>query len=203
MKQVALTGSVGSGKSTLTDCFRKLGCDIWDADHCVHQLESPGGSACDTIRHLFGPEVMLASGGVDRSALARLVFQDEGLRRRLEDALYPAVQSDLDAWFGVVNPSSGAKVKIATIPLLFEKGWDRLWPWDAIVCVHCTAETQWQRLTALRGWTPDEARLRMAAQWPADRKAALSDYVVQNDGDRSALQAQAEQILRLIVEKDA
>lgn len=180
--------------------FRRQGCAVWDADDCVHALLASDRTVCEAILKAFGPSVMLPGGGVDRNALGAQVFQDAESRKMLEQLLHGHVRAVLDDWLHATVPDNGANVRVAAIPLLFEAGWDRVWAWDAVVCVTCPEPVQLARLKQQRGWDPQQTRQRMDAQWPQSRKAALSDYVIENSGRPQALRSCAEDVLRRIME---
>lgn len=198
---MALTGGVGCGKSTVAAIFRDLGCEVWDADECVHTLEAPGGEACPAIEKSFGPRAITAAGGVDRAFLAELVFQFSPARKKLNDIVHPLVKRSLDAWLSRPERPGAPGLRLAALPLLFEKGWHRLWPWDALVCVSCDASEQFERISRQRGWTRDVTRKRIAAQWPVGKKEEMADYVIDNNSDIENLHMAVRQVLRSITEK--
>jgi len=92
MFTVGLTGGIGSGKSTVADCFAAHGVPVIDTDVIARDLTAPGGAALEAIRSAFGETVMRADGGLDRAALRRRVFADAGDRRRLEAILHPRIR---------------------------------------------------------------------------------------------------------------
>jgi dephospho-CoA kinase len=199
VKRVALTGGIGCGKSTLTEIFRELGCEIWDADDCVHALEAPGGRACADIADRFGPASIAPDGGVNRNYLAELIFSNAEHRQALHELLHPLVRAALDDWLSA-RGGGAARVKLAAIPLLYEVGWDSQWPWDARICVICPESRQIQRIQSQRDWLETDIRKRIAAQWPQSTKSALSDYLIDNSESITGLRRQAEQVLQTIME---
>lgn len=191
MKLLGLTGGLGMGKSAAADCFRQAGLPVVDTDALARELVAPGQPALAEIREAFGPEVIDDSGGLRRNVLARIVFANENRRRLLEDILHPRIR---DAWRARVEVwrGEGRPAGVVVIPLLFET--QAAGQFTATICVACTAASQHERLRA-RGWTAEEIALRLAAQWPVERKMAAADFVVWAEGGLSNTAAQIERIL--------
>ncbi len=191
MKLYGLTGGVGMGKSTSETLLLKRGVPVVDADHIARQLVEPGQPALSEIQALFGPGMVDAEGRLRRSELARQVFGDAGARRRLEGILHPRIRSiwreQVRAW----RAEKPARAMVV-IPLLFET--DAGAEFDAIICVACSAATQTRRLRE-RGWDSDQMENRIKAQWPAERKMELANYVVWTEGDMETHAAQLERII--------
>ena len=163
----------------------------------VHRLEAPGGRAVPLLAETFGPTVCAADGGIRRDVLGRLVFSNPDARERLNAIIHPLVRDELDGWFR--RPQTG-KLRFAVIPLLFEVGWQD--HFDCVTCVACSAATQTGRLLS-RGFTDEDAALRIGAQWPVEKKARLSDRVVWNDGSLEALRREADGLVRDLSESGA
>jgi dephospho-CoA kinase len=128
-----------------------------------------------------------------RGELARRVFADPGARQQLEAITHPRIR---ELWRAQVNAwrTEGQPVAVVGIPLLFETKAEA--GFDAVICVACTAQTQQRRLLE-RGWTTEQVRQRIAAQWPVEQKMASADYVVWSEGGLEVLAAQLDQILKL------
>ena len=194
MKRIALTGGIACGKSALAGFLSRYGCDVLDADAQVHALEAAGGAAVESIVAAFGPDVLAADGGIDRTALGKRVFANEAARLRLNGIVHPLVRAELDRWLDL----PGQQPKIAMIPLLFETGWVQ--GWDAIVCVACAEAEQIRRLQT-RGLSVAAACARLASQLPLNEKVRRASHVVWNDGDLPALQHAAKQLMDEWAEK--
>lgn len=169
--------------------------DILDADDVTHELEAAGGAAVPAIRRLFGEGVMGADGGVDRSALAAAVFENDAARERLNQALHPLVKDAVERWLA----APGRKPKAVVIPLLFEAGWGG--EWEVVVCLKASEAVQLRRLMSARGLSEEQARRRIAAQMPVAEKAARSHIVVNNEADAEALAREAERVFRFLTER--
>ena len=185
--RVALTGGIGCGKTEVARQLQALGAAVWDADEAVHRQLRHGTAAYWRIVRAFGPGVVRAGGGLCREALARTVFADARQRLRLEKILHPAVVREMRAW--LAEQRRRRLPAVAVLPLLFEVGLAR--GWDAVVCVGADAAVALRRLRR-RGVAVEDARRRMAAQWPLARKVHQSDIVIWNNGTRRQLAAQVK-----------
>lgn len=179
------------GKSAAAAVLIQRGVPVVDADELARKLVAPGEPALAEIAAEFGCEVLASDGSLARSVMAKLVFADEGARRQLEAILHPRIRV---LWCEQVGQwrQSGRGVGSVVVPLLFEVGAEG--DFDAIVCVACSAETQRRRLAG-RSWSETESARRIAAQWPVERKAAVSDYVVWSEGSLAVLEAQVDRVL--------
>lgn len=192
MKLFGVTGGVGMGKSTAGHLLRQLGLEVADTDEMARQLTEPGQSALQEIVRRFGPRVLSPDGRLYRAELARVVFADAGARADLEAILHPRIRA---AWEAEAEGwrAAGRGGGAILIPLLFETG--AAPRFDAVICVVCSEASQWQRLRQ-RGWTDGQIRQRVEAQWPVERKIALSDFVVWTD---TTLEAHAAQLERVVL----
>jgi dephospho-CoA kinase len=116
---VALTGGIGTGKSTVARMFEELGATVLDADAIVRELQAPGAPVLDEIVAVFGPEVLDASGALDREALGAVVFRDAQARRRLEAIVHPRVGAEMARRVAAAR-AAGVPLVVLDIPLLFE-----------------------------------------------------------------------------------
>jgi dephospho-CoA kinase len=194
MKILGLTGGIGMGKSTSARLFQERGVPVVDTDDLARKVVEPGQPALAEILAAFGPEMTGPDGQLRRDEMARRVFADSTARRRLEGILHPRIRElwrvQVEAW-----RAEGHPLAIVVIPLLFEtKAEAEL---DATLCIACSAVTQHERLRA-RGWTPEQIEQRLQAQWPTDRKIALSDYLIWTEGGLDVHAAQIDRILSLL-----
>ncbi|MCA3693402.1 dephospho-CoA kinase [Aquidulcibacter sp.] len=174
MKIVALTGSIGMGKSTTSTMFQDLGVPIWDADAAVHRLYSPGGAAIAPLQALvpeaIGPE------GVDRGVLTARILQDATLLKQIEAIVHPLVGKDR-ADFLAAAREKGAPLVIVDVPLLFETGGEAYV--HAVIVVSCPADIQKARVLARPGMTDEKFQAILARQTPDEIKRAKSDFVIE------------------------
>ena len=177
MRRVALTGGIATGKSTILRRLQHHGVPTIDADVLARDAVAPGTPGAAAIRARFGDALFTPDGALDRQALAAVVFQDPHARRALEQIVHPDVYARIDAWFSGLPPET--PVAVADIPLLFETG--REAGWDAVIVAACDPEEQVARIVRRDGLTGDEARQRIAAQWPIGEKVRRADHVIWTD----------------------
>jgi dephospho-CoA kinase len=190
MKVCGLTGGVGMGKSTAAEFLRARGAQVVDTDELARQLVQPGQPALTEIQAEFGKSIVASDGRLRRDELARIVFADAAARKKLETILHPRIR---ERWLAQVETWRGENraLAVVVIPLLFETRAES--HFNKIICVACSAPTQRQRLLS-RGWTPEQIKQRLAAQWPVEQKISRADFVVWTDGALDAHARQLEQI---------
>ena len=189
---VGLTGGIATGKSTVSDVFRRLGCVIIDADVLAREVVEPGGPALARIVAEFGREALRPDGTLDRKALGAVVFGDADKRKGLEAITHPEIRARLDRRLAELAARSFAGIVVFDAPVMIESGNYR--NMDRLVVVVTDEDTQAARLLARDGMTRDEAARRIAIQMPVAEKAKLADYVIDNRGDRAATEAQARKV---------
>ncbi len=200
MLDVALTGNIASGKSTVLGWFSQWGATVIDADQLVRELERPGSPVLEAIRRRFGDSVILPDGKLDRAALRKLVFRDSRIREDLNAIVHPAVQERRRA-LAAEAEARGDCVLVSDIPLLFET----LDPasFDLIVLIDAPTELRKERLISLRGLDPQEADRMLAAQLPSAEKRRRSHIVLDNGGSLDQLRAAAWEAWREIRKRAA
>lgn len=182
---IAVTGPLACGKSTFVRILGELGAETISADALVHDLLSGDEKTVWRISTRFGDGVRGVEGGIDRRALAGVVFGDTEALKDLEDILHPLVREETDRRIA----ASGAEVFVAEIPLLFEGG--RSGQFDLKVAVTAPEERR-KAWAAERGTGEDQRRAIEARQLPQEEKARRADVVVENDGDLGKLTEQAQ-----------
>ncbi len=177
MLRVALTGGIATGKSYVAGRFRTLGVPVVDADAIVHRILAARGAEFAQIVARFGTGILDPAGAIDRRALGAIVFGNAAARRDLEAILHPAVYRLIEEWFA---GQRGRAWAVADVPLLYETGRER--DFDRVVVTACTPERQIARIVVRDGTSIDEARARLAAQWPIEEKVGRADLVIRTDG---------------------
>ncbi|HEY3377646.1 MAG TPA: dephospho-CoA kinase [Armatimonadota bacterium] len=186
---IGLTGGIASGKSLVAEYLRELAVPVIDTDEIARQVVTPGQPAWHRLREAFGAEFFLPDGQLDRAALGQHVFTDPAARGRLEGITHPAIFAEVDRQIALLTAQTPAPpLIVVAVPLLFEVG--AAHRFAATVLVTSTPEQQRERLISSRGYTPEEAAARVAAQWPLARKLPLADYLLENSGSRETLRAQ-------------
>jgi dephospho-CoA kinase len=186
--RIALTGSIGMGKSTVARMFERSGVPVFDADAEVRRLQGPGGALVERIGERFPGAVH--DGVLDRERLARLVLEDPKELLALEQIVHPAVRDAREA-FMVKN--KGAPALLFEIPLLFETGGEK--DFDKVVVVSAPAAVQHARVLDRPGMTAEKLASILARQTPDEEKRARADFVVDTGGDLSTTEAQVRDII--------
>ena len=195
MLRVALTGGIATGKSHVLDRLRRRGVPCLDADALAHGVEVAGTEATQAIAARFGPGVLAADGSVDRAKLGPIVFADRAARRDLEGIVHPAVYRAIAAGLRAFELTGSPRLAVVDIPLLDETG--HASAFDAVIATVCPPEVQLARLVE-RGMSEAEARQRLAAQLPADEKAARATFVIDTSGTFENTDAQVQRILEAL-----
>ena len=182
MMRVALTGGIGSGKSSVSRLFADQGAVVIDADQISRDLVRPGEPALTEILARFGWDLLLHDGQLDRAALAALVFSDEKNLADLNAIMHPRIARRTVELLDAASPDSAV---VYDMPLLVENG--AAPGWDTVVVVETPREVRIQRLMASRDMTREDVTARMAAQATDQERLAVADIVIDNSGDEAAL----------------
>jgi dephospho-CoA kinase len=179
---VGLTGGIGSGKSSVSSLLAAEGAVVIDADAITRELQEPGTPVFEAMVERFGPGIVAADGTLDRPAVADIVFADPAALADLNAIVHPAVGAEiarrLEAEVGTDH------VVILDVPLLVESGRDDL---VGLVVVDTDPEVAVRRLVEHRGFREADARARIARQASREERLARADFVIDNNGDRAAL----------------
>ena len=197
LRRYAITGGIGSGKSTVAAMFARLGAVIIDADAISRDLMRPTENTLSAVVAEFGPDILHPDGTLNRSALAALVFSNEDARTRLNNIVHPAVRARADA---LVEQARRAPrfsgIIIDDIPLLAET--NRAAEFDGVIVVRTSLEKRLSRLMETRGMAEEDARARIAAQATDTQRAAIATWIIDNDGSAENTQTQVERIWALM-----
>lgn len=188
MLVVALTGGIGSGKSTACRYFEQLGVPVIDADLIARKLVQPGEAALDEIAQQLGSSLLTSEGELDRAQLRQIVFSDPDKKKLLESILHPRVRSEMKRRIETLT----APYCIVAIPLLVETG--QLEIADRILVIDSDEAEQIKRATK-RDNQPEEAvRLIISAQADRPERLAVADDIILNDGDLQNLRQQVQKL---------
>lgn len=179
MRLIGLTGNIASGKTVVADLLRQKGATLIDADTLSREAVKPGTRALETITSRWGKEVLDAQGNLDRAALRRIVFTDQGQLDELNAIIHPEIARLRDTAIEEAR-KRGDKIVVCVIPLLFER--KLVDNYDTIVLVDAPREVRMERLVETRGLDEAEAMNMIASQMPAELKRARADYVIENTG---------------------
>jgi dephospho-CoA kinase len=184
---VALTGGIGSGKSTVGELFTHLGALVVDSDQLARDVLVRGSEGFDQVVAQFGDQI-LKNGDIDRSLLGEIVFKDRAKLAKLESITHPLIRK---AFKGFVDQSPADSIVINQIPLLVESKSN--YTFDAVITVSAPEEIRKQRLVK-RGLSEAEIDRRIAAQASDSEREVISDFVIQNTGSSDELTSTVEKI---------
>ena len=188
MMKIALTGSIGMGKSTVAEMFERAGIPVFNADAVVHKLQAPGGGLVEKIGEHFPGCVRC--GTLDRECLAQIVLADPEKLSTLEGIVHPAVRDARDEFIAAHRDSPAL---LFEIPLLFETGGEK--DLEKVVVVSAPADVQRARVLERTGMTAAKLDSILARQMPDAEKRARADFVVDTGTDLSTTESQVLDIL--------
>lgn len=188
MIRLALTGSIGMGKSTVAAMFARAGVPVFDADAVVRKLQGPGGSLVPRIEKRFPGTTR--DGAVDRDLLAAHVLSDPDELAALEAIVHPAVHHERTRF---IVENGDAPALLFEIPLLFETGGAEAF--DKIIVVSAPADVQRERVMARPGMTEAKFEALLARQTPDEEKRAQADFVIDTGSDLSTTESQVRHVL--------
>ncbi|TYV21169.1 dephospho-CoA kinase [Listeria monocytogenes] len=191
-KTIGLTGSVATGKSTVSNMIQQAGIPLVDADIAARKVVEPGTEGLKEIVAYFGEEILLADGTLDRAKLGEIIFKDKEKREKLNEITHPRVKDYMlearERFF-----RAGEELVFFDIPLLFESHLESLV--DQIVVVWTTPETELKRLMERNNLTKEDALRRIESQMGIDEKARKADFFIDNN---EALEKTQKQVYTFI-----
>lgn len=186
-KTIGLTGSVATGKSTVSNMIQQVGIPLVDADIAARKVVEPGTEGLKEIVAYFGEEILLADGTLNRAKLGEIIFKDKEKREKLNEITHPRVKDYMlearERFF-----RAGEELVFFDIPLLFESHLESLV--DQIVVVWTTPETELKRLMERNNLTKEDALRRIESQMGIDEKARKADFVIDNNESLEKTQKQ-------------
>lgn len=187
MLVIALTGGIGSGKSSAGSLLARLGAIHISADQLAREVLERGEEGYNQVVAQFGDEI-LTNGAINRNILAEIVFKDSNKRSLIEKITHPLIQKRFTE---ICKSLPDSSVVVYEIPLLAENA-DRISEFDAILLIESEREIRINRL-AERGLNRDQVEGRMAAQSSDDARRTIAHHVIENNGDKEALLRALEQ----------
>jgi dephospho-CoA kinase len=188
MMKLALTGSIGMGKSTVAAMFAEAGIPVFDADAEVRRMQGYGGILVEEIERRFPGTAM--GGAIDRDRLSARVVADRDELAALEMIVHPAVARAREAF---IEANRGAAALLFEIPLLYETHGEG--GFDKVIVVSAPAEVQRERVLAREGMTPEKLVQLLARQMPDAEKRERADFVVDTGGTHENTREQVRVIL--------
>lgn len=192
VKIIALTGGIGTGKSTVGNFIRTQNIPVIDADQLSREVCKAGLPAYSEIVTLVGSDILLPSKELDRAKLKNLIFSDTGLKKKVEAIIHPKIQGEFIKKIDELNEKKESIV-FYEIPLLFESSSKH--DFHSVVCVDAPDQIRIERITKQRNISEEVIKKIIAFQKPQEEKKQLSDYVIDNG---SNLKETKRQVLELI-----
>jgi dephospho-CoA kinase len=187
---VGLTGGIGSGKSTVADLLAARGAWIVDADAAARSVVEPGSPALEKLVERFGPQILDDSGRLDRPALAAIAFADEDSRKDLEAITHPAINEE---FLRRMQAAPADAIVVCDVPLLAESPAAQARGYPVVIVVEAPRDLRLERL-GHRGVERADAEKRMAAQASDEDRRKIATHLIDNAGDRAALERQVDEI---------
>ena len=191
MLVVALTGGIGSGKSTVGQMFQDLGAIVTDSDQLAREVVERGTTGFDQIIAAFGDEV-LKNGDLNRAFLAELVFNDPAKREQLEQITHPMIRK---AFAKIVESVKSDSIVVNQIPLLVESKHD--YKFDHVITVSASQEVRIERLIN-RGMSLTQINQRLQAQSSDIQREQIADSIIRNEGSQAELLSEVEKVWELL-----
>lgn len=190
---IGLTGSIASGKSTVSNMLKEMNYPIIDADLVARVVVEKGTETLQAIINVFGEDILTSDGDLNRPKLGEIIFSSPAKRKQLNDIMHPAIRAEMMRQKEELL-EAGYPTIIMDIPLLFES---RLQSYvDKIIVVTVSEETQLNRLMARNNYSMEEAKARIQSQLPLSIKEKGADAVIYNNGTLESTQEQLEKILK-------
>jgi dephospho-CoA kinase len=179
MLRVALTGGIGTGKSTASKILNELGAFIFDADKEAKNILKNDETIQSELIAEFGTDIMSGDEKIDNNKLARIAFQDQVHQLRLNSIIHPYVFQEIDKNFDDVLEKSTYDIFVIDAALIYESGADT--HMDYVIVITAFLKVRMERALQRETLTRDEILKRMDLQWPEEEKIALADFVIHND----------------------
>jgi dephospho-CoA kinase len=176
-KIIGITGGIGSGKTTVATLLQSLGYHVYDTDFEARRLQNEHDGIINKTKDLFG-KAIYTEVGLDRKAVARLVFSDSDLLTKLNKIVHPKVEENIKQWIANNNSDEYLFVESA---ILIECGFNKYV--DRVLLVMASEEVRIQRVMKRDGVTYEQVKSRIAHQMSDDAKIPLADYVIRTDDE--------------------
>ena len=197
---IGLTGTIGSGKSTVSEHLKSLGALVLDADIISRQVVEPGTEGLEQIIALFGGSVINPDGTLNRKAMAKLVFADEEKRLLLNSIIHPAVLNTLKDKTEAETEKNPNRVIVWDVPLLIEVGWNEFV--DSVWLVTAQENVRIERIIRRDNCTAEQAEMRIRAQMSEGEKLKYSNEVIDNGSTLEKLYAQVEELYKRYMQEN-
>jgi dephospho-CoA kinase len=176
-KIIGITGGIGSGKTTVASMLKSFGYHVYDTDFEARRLQNEHDGIINKTKELFGEEIY-TEDGLDRKAVARLVFSDSDLLTKLNKIVHPVIEENIKQWIANNNSDEYLFVESA---ILIECGFNKYV--DRVLLVMASEEVRIQRVMKRDGVTYEQVKSRIGHQMSDDAKIPLADYIIRTDDE--------------------
>jgi dephospho-CoA kinase len=199
MLVAGLTGSIATGKSTVSGILKELGAFIVDADRAAHEVVLPGTKAFNEIVRIFGKEILQKSGEIDRERLGRIIFNDSAMRSILEEVVHPEVVHSMDEQIRSIKSGFPDAVVILDVPLLIETGMHK--GVGEVIVVYCPEDMQITRLMVRDNISREDALAKVRSQISIEEKRRYATLLIDNSASRDNTRIKVEDLYGRLREK--
>lgn len=190
MKKIAITGTIGSGKSEVSRILKEKGYAVFDCDQVSYALSQPKMAGYNQIIERFD-DILLEDQSIDRKKLANIIFNDNQAKKDLENILYPLILQEMEK-----QSRKSDQVFFAEVPTLYESGWEVYF--DQVLVVSVSKEVRDYRLKENRSMTSEQIKERVLAQISDEEKRSKADWIIENNGTKKELKNKIEKWLEEI-----
>ncbi|MCX8083795.1 MAG: dephospho-CoA kinase [Calditerrivibrio sp.] len=196
IRYLGLTGGIASGKSTVANFFKELGCFIIDADEISKIVMNKTGSAYQDIVNFFGASILDKDHEIDRKKLKELVFNNEPLRFKLESIVHPKILEYEKKLISEFKSKNDKDLIITQAALIIEKGTYKRF--DAVILIYSDEQTQLKRVIQRDNIAPDLAKKIIQSQMSFEEKAKFADFIIDNSKDLLYTKEEVKRVFKLI-----
>ncbi len=192
MLKIGLTGGIGSGKSAVSICFKKLGAFIFDADTVAKNILNNNKTAQSEIISEFGTDVIDINQNIDKKKLSRIAFRDDNNQLKLNTIIHPYVFTEIDLSFQSIFKKQNHEIFIVDAALIYESGADA--HMDYVIVVTSNLKLRTERVMNRGNISREDFLKRVDLQWPENDKVEMADYIIHNNGTKKELENEAKKV---------
>ena len=192
MLKIGLTGGIGSGKSAVSICFKKLGAFIFDADTVAKNILNNNKTAQSEIISEFGTDVIDINENIDKKKLSRIAFRDDNNQLKLNTIIHPYVFTEIDLSFQSILKKQNHEIFIVDAALIYESGADA--HMDYVIVVTSNLKLRTERVMNRGNISREDFLKRVDLQWPENDKVEMADYIIHNNGTKKELENEAKKV---------
>jgi len=193
-KTIAVTGGIGSGKSTVCKIIRENGFKVIDTDEITRKLRKPGGKAYLELIKLFGKDIIQKDKRLNRNKIKQKILSNPSLKKELENLLHPLVLKEVEKEIQLIRRKNYNKYIFVEVPLLFEARWDKFFP--HILLIKAPIEKRIERVKQTRNMNSYQILSFIKSQLPDHEKEKRSTWIINNDKSLEELKTQVKTFLK-------